>query len=146
MACPFFYPTDRLDQTLWSHPRRLPLGGGFAGICRARGGEEYRPLEFSQLDCCNLGYAAAGGCDRFPGDGAAEAVRFTVMRDADGLVAIQYVVERGYLPHEHGMLEYDRERGAFRNVPENAVLARQVHVYIESYESQKRKRIAVGAL
>lgn len=146
MACPFFYPTDRLDQTLWSHPRRLPLGGGFAGICRARGGEEYRPLEFSQLDCCNLGYAAAGGCDRFPRGGAAEAVRFTVMRDAGGLVAIQYVVERGYLPHQHGTLEYDRERGAFRDVPENAILARQVHVYIESYESQKRKGIAVGAL
>lgn len=133
MACPFFYPTGQLDQTLWSHPRRLPLGGGFAGICRARAGEDFRPLEFSQLDCCNLGYAAASGCSRFPLDGAPEAVRFAVARDQNSLVLIQYVVEKGHLPHEHGTLEFDRDCGRFRAAPDNAVLARQAQVYVELY-------------
>ena len=150
MACPFFYPTDLLDQTLWRHPRRLPLGGGFAGVCRARAEEEYRPLEFAQLDCCNLGYAADAGCGRFPCGESPDAVRFAVARDADGLVVVHYVVEKGHLPAEHGALEFDAERGAFRTAPAHAILARQALVYVESYlrrrptyGAQKRKGIAV---
>jgi hypothetical protein len=123
VACPFFHPTERLDQKLWTHPRRLPLGGP---------GEEFRPREFSMLDCCNLGYARSL-CPRFPADGVADAARFAVGADRGGLVIIQYVVEKDYLPLEHGILEFDRGRGAFRTPPQNAALARQAHVYVESY-------------
>ena len=132
MACPFFYPTGQLNEPYWPHPRRLPLGSGFVGICRAQAREEFRPSEFAMLDCCNLGYAR-GACPRFPADGAADAVRFAVAGDEPGLIVIQYVVEKDYLPHEHGTLEFDRNRGAFRAAPEDPTLARQAQVYLENY-------------
>jgi hypothetical protein len=147
MACPFFYPTERLDQTLWPHPARLPLGAGFAGICRARRGEDYRPNPAALRDWCNLGYGAAG-CGRFPEESAPEAVRFAVRRDADGVVQIQYVVEKGHLPWDSGTLEFEPARGRFRAAPSDALLARQAQVYLDTYLERRygteiRKGIAV---
>jgi hypothetical protein len=147
MACPFFDPTERLDQKLWPHPSRLPLGAGFAGTCRARPGEDYQPSPTALRDWCNLGYGAAG-CGRFPKDGAPEAVRFTVTSDAGGVVRLQYVVEKAYLPWESGTLEFDRSRSAFRAAPQNPLLARQAQVYVDNYlrrryGTESRKGIAV---
>jgi hypothetical protein len=147
MSCPFFYPTERLDQTLWPHPGRLPLGAGFAGICRARPGEDCRPTTATLRDWCNLGYGAAG-CGRFPGQAEPEAVRFAVRRDAAGVVEIQYVVERAHLPCESGTLEFEPAGGRFRTAPGNTLLARQAQVYVDNYLERRygteiRKGIAV---
>jgi hypothetical protein len=34
VACPFFFPTERISIG-WPFPARLPLGAGFAGTCHA---------------------------------------------------------------------------------------------------------------
>jgi hypothetical protein len=149
VACPYFYPTERLEQKLWPHPARLPLGGGFFGVCRARPGEEFRPGEAALRDWCSLGYARTE-CGRFPSGSGPDAVRFAVAGDDGAVVRIQYVVEQGHLPLEHGLLEFDRSRAAYRRPPCEAVLARQAQVYAENYvhrrygsHAQDRKGIAV---
>jgi hypothetical protein len=149
VACPFFYPTEGLGQKLWPHPARLPLGGGFRGICRARADEDFLPGEAVLREGCNLGYARPE-CARFPRDGAPDAVRFAVAGDQEGRIRIQYVVEQEHLPHDHGTLEYDRSARRFLTTPANAILARQAQVYVENYlrrthdaRPKNRKGVAV---
>src|SRR6478736_7085140 len=64
VACPFFYPTERVSLG-WPFPARLPLGAGFTGACRA-GVEEITPSETELREFCNIGYA--GGCCHMPAD------------------------------------------------------------------------------
>jgi hypothetical protein len=74
LACPFFMPTQRADDTGWPHPARLPLGGGWMGLCRAPGHEPCEPSPRDLQELCNLGYATR--CSRLPKERAADAVRF----------------------------------------------------------------------
>jgi hypothetical protein len=132
MACPFFYPTERLKEQPWPHPSRLPLGHGFAGRCRSRPAEEFLPGQERLRDCCNLGYARPQ-CDRFPADSLADAVRFALSADEDGLVTIHYVVEKSHHPFEHGSFRYDAARHAILESSGNPSVRRQAEVYAESY-------------
>lgn len=136
MACPYFYPTERLGPNLWPHPDRLPLGDGFGGFCLADPDVRHRPDDETIRQYCNLGYARRS-CPRFPANGSADAVRFMVSGDADGLVRIQYAVERDHRPHQHGALEYDRRCHGFSAPPEGAVFHRQAEAYVESYLRRK---------
>ncbi len=132
MACPYFYPTERfVGATLWPHPARLPLGDGFAGSCSANPVDGFSPDDGRLKECCNLGYARRR-CDCFPEEGA-DAVRFTIASEQDGIIRVCYVLERDHHPHGNGSLEYDRGQRAFVALPEDRVLARQAEVYVESY-------------
>ena len=113
MACPFFMPTEKLENGAWPHPARLPLGCGWSGHCTAPGHEGAR-LQPEELHSCNLGYADS--CHRMPQDRVWDAVRFAVKasalratNDADVLrgIELQYVCERKHRPVEHGTLEFD---------------------------------------
>src|SRR5882672_8348520 len=100
MACPFFKPLRRLDSGGWAPAPRLPLGDAWGGECTASG--SYEPPEAVQRDVCNCGYALRR-CDHFPGDDAADAVRFSMIAGEgaadDHLI---YILEKDHAPVEHG--------------------------------------------
>lgn len=87
-----------------------------------------------------MGYAR-GRCARYPQADAGDAVRFLVVGDQEGLIRIQYAVERDHHPYAHGALEYSRARGGFAASDVNTVLNRQALAYVESY---LRRRLAAA--
>jgi hypothetical protein len=98
-------PSRRLETAGWVRPPRFPLGDAFGGACHARPSEIIEPPEARQRELCNCGYAR-GRCDRFPGDSAADAVRFSVTGDTPTRLLVVYVIEKDHAPAEHGTLEY----------------------------------------
>jgi hypothetical protein len=129
MACPYFYPLARFENSTWVVPPRLPLGDPYSGECRAAA-DPFQPEEAQVRQVCNLGYGR-GCCDRFPEAAEADAVRFHVSKDRGKLIQIQYVFEKDCWPKEHGILEYVST--AVRSGPENVVLRKQAAAFLESY-------------
>ena len=129
MACPFFAPCRRLENTDWVRPPRYPLGDLFSGTCHA---SAPNLTEGHQEECCNFGYARTR-CDRFPGGSAADAVRFSVTDDTPDRLAVVYVVEKDHAPADHGTLEYDVADASLDGSPISDVLAQQARAFIESY-------------
>jgi hypothetical protein len=138
MACPCFYPVDRIAQTETKSPP-APLGDIFTGVCRARAEGEWLPDPVTARQLCNFGYARAR-CPRFPGDGA-DAVRFSISKDQDGFIGIYWVVEKNHLPWGHGPLEYSREAACFTLAHPDARLARQAQAYVSSYLRRKGEAV-----
>lgn len=129
MACPFFAPSRRLENTGWVRPPRYPLGDLFSGTCHA---DAPNLTEDHHDDCCNFGYAR-GRCNRFPGGTAADAVRFTVTDDASTKVSLVYVVEKDHAPTEFGTLEYAVDEARLDGPVISDVLVQQARAFIESY-------------
>jgi len=75
-------------------------------------------------------------CPRFPGDGA-DAVRFSISKDQDGVIGIYWVVEKDHLPFAHGPLEYSREAARFIPSHTDPRVAQQAQAYISSYLRRK---------
>jgi hypothetical protein len=121
MACPYFYPEARFENNPWSVPPRLPLGDAFSGLCRAPGNVA-QPDEERMRAVCNIGYGRHG-CEQFPSESAADAIRFHVAKDAGEVIHIQYVFEKDCWPGEHG--------DAASLTSETA--RRQADVFLESY-------------
>jgi hypothetical protein len=119
MACPFFRPLRPIE---WSSGR-APLGAMFEGECERRGTAAAR--------FCNFGYAR-GSCAEFPDNSAADAVRFSVTGNADGIVKIVWILEKDHAPVEHGFLEFMESTSAFVAEPEG-VLGVQARVFVENY-------------
>src|SRR5215467_14573943 len=127
VACPFFFPTERAFTIAWSFPRRLPLGAGFCGKCRARA-EEYVPDDPTLRDFCNLGYA--GGCTRIPAERRADSVRFAITQQAGDRIILSYVYDRDHAPVEHGCLEYDCKARRWITTLDDACVQRQAECYL----------------
>lgn len=130
MACPYFYPVKRQG----ARNGIVPLGDSWTGECRASA--PVTPDAALLSGPCNFGYAR-GKCPHFPDDGGPDAVRFCVARHQDGLVRLRYVLEKAWLPYEHGNLEYSIEGGAFFDPRPRELLARQARAYVESYLRRK---------
>ena len=133
MACPCFYPVERIPQTGRSTP--APLGDLWSGICRARPESEWSPDAATAEQFCNFGYAQ-GKCPRFAGD-RGDAVRFAVSQDYGEGIRIYWVVEKDHLPFAHGLLEYSRADAGFQTAQVDALVARQAQAYIGSYLRRK---------
>ena len=137
MPCPFFLPLRRVDESgRWEHAPRWPLIDLYFGVCRAPSknvpGEVIEADESIQRDLCNCGYAR-GRCDRFPDDATADAVRFSVVSEAEGVLRIIWVVEREHVPVEHRELEYSVASGAFVEPPSSDIVLAQARAFVESY-------------
>jgi hypothetical protein len=132
VACPFFAPSRRLEIAGWVRPPRLPLGDPFGGACHAQPAEIVEPPEARQRELCNCGYAR-GRCDRFPGDGAADAVRFSVTDDTPTRLLVVYVVEKDHAPAEFGTLEYAVDDASLNGPAISDVLVQQARAFLESY-------------
>jgi hypothetical protein len=136
MACPCFYPVERIRQTGNNAPPG-PLGDVWAGICRARPEGEWLPDAATTQQLCNFGYAREK-CPRFPGDGA-DAVRFSISKDQDGVIGIYWVVEKDHLPFAHGPLEYSHAAAGFILPHADARVGQQAQAYISSYLRRKEE-------
>jgi hypothetical protein len=82
-------------------------------------------------EVCNLGLGRHG-CEQFPQDSVADAVRFHVARDSGELINIQYVFEKDCWPAEHGDFDFHAERGFSPSLADET-LRRQAQAYLESY-------------
>jgi hypothetical protein len=131
VACPFFVPTRKLDDAGWLHPSRLPLGGGWQGLCSAPGHEGAEPSDQDLHQYCNLGYAAE--CTWLPEDRACDAVRFSVAHDRGTRLLLWFVCETGHRPAQHGMLEFDVPLERWITPHPEARIQKMAECYLESY-------------
>jgi hypothetical protein len=136
VACPFFFPTEKVSIG-WAFPSRLPLGAGFTGTCRA-GAEEVSPSETELRDFCNMGYA--GGCSRIPAQRCADGVRFAVARDEESRIVLHYVSERLHEPVEYGRLEYDCVNGTWLAPMREPCLQRQAECFVAVYLERRPRK------
>lgn len=135
MPCPYFIPTERFVDAGWAHPKRLPLGAGFRGLCGAPGHDGAVPSDEELKQGCNLGYARS--CSRLPKERVSDAVRFSVLRDRDGQVSICYIAELNYLPQEQGTLHYAVEQKSWSDSSAGANVKTLAQAFLESYLSRR---------
>ncbi len=132
MCCPYFIPGERHDADLWPWRQRLPLGDGFRGLCSAPGHLGEQPGD-EALKQCNLGYAC---CGWLPSERIADAVRFSVPRDAQTNLRILYVMELNHTPGESGALEFSRATATWLNPHRDERLGRQAECFLAAYLSR----------
>ena len=134
LACPFFMPVRKLDGG-WLHPSRLPLGGGWDGLCCAPGHEGVQPSDEELHEFCNMGYAAK--CSRLPHQRDCDAVRFSVARDQGSRLSVRFVCEISHRPAIHGTVEYDIEHETWSSShPDPTVhpnMQKMLECYVQSY-------------
>jgi hypothetical protein len=126
----------------WSFPQRLPLGGGWSGTCTAAGHEGARPSEDELKSGCNLGYAKT--CRRLPAERQADAVRFALGEERDGILRVLFAFEREYLPAGHGDLLYDAERESWLQQHEDARLQRMAECYVQAHRARRGNGAGTG--
>ena len=131
MACPYFIPTDKLENGAWPHPWRLPLGGGWRGLCTAATSQQLAPSNDELRDFCNLGYAAR--CSRLPHPRRFDAVRFSVARDRNDRIQVCCVLETAHRPGAHRMLEYDSAVGRWTAAHPDPRIQAMAGCYLQSY-------------
>jgi hypothetical protein len=132
MACPYFEPVAKLEDGAWSVPPRLPLGGSYSGVCHAPCPETRNSDAEISRELCNTGYAR-GRCRCFPFDAPADAIRFSVLGEADGVLSVQYILEKEYFPLEYGVLEYAAASGGFRESIAGGPMLRQALLFVENH-------------
>jgi hypothetical protein len=137
VACPYFYPTEKIGTIAWPFPARLPLGAGFTGTCRA-GVEAATPTEDELRDFCNIGYAC--GCPRMPRSCFSDGARFAVARDEGLRIILHYASERQHEPVEYGRLEYDCATQTWAVPLRDACLQRQAEVYLAVYLERRPRK------
>ena len=135
MACPYFYPVERLPQATGKRTPPMPLGDAWSGACRAQPETEWSPDPLTAQQFCNFGYAR-GKCARIPVAGP-DAVRFSITHDRDGLIRIYWVMEKDHMPYAHGPSEYSRADRSFRDLPADPCAARQAQAYLSDYLRRK---------
>lgn len=138
MACPFFFPEQKLDDGRWLHPGRLPLGAGWSGRCLAPRYEGQLPSDEELHQFCNLGYAS--GCRRFPKERSSDAVRFSVARDCGDRVVLFCVFELAHRPAGHSNLEYDCASGQWLFPHPVARIEQMAKCYLDSYMLKRSSR------
>lgn len=130
MACPFFFPTSKLNGG-WLHPSRLPLGAGWLGQCCAPGHEGAEPTTEEVREFCNLGYAV--NCPRLPKDRNADAVRFSILRDAGTQILVRFVCEFGHRPANDGHLEYEAGQQRWLGPHPDPRIQKMAECYLQAY-------------
>jgi hypothetical protein len=143
MACPYFLPANSLSWANWQGKLRPPLGEFYGGECTACGDTAFSPAA-SLLESCNLGYAA-GTCAHFPKTGGPDVVRFAVSGDESGVIRISYSYEQAHLPCRHGVLEYLRTGGRWKDQGAASLLQRQAEAFLDSYLRWKESQPATSA-
>jgi hypothetical protein len=95
------------------------------------------------LALCNLGYAR-GTCARFPSSTPADAARFAIARDGGHFLVIQFALERGHRPLDHGEIQYRLAEDVFHPPLPDTPFAAQLRAYAASF--LRRKRDAAGSM
>jgi hypothetical protein len=142
MACPFFMPDERFTSD-WPFPQRLPLGAGWTGICTAPGHDGVRPSDAELHSGCNLGYARS--CTRLPADRHADAVRFALAEEGDGILRVLFACEREYLPAGYGELLYDTVSGSWLQAHDDPRIQRMAECYVQAQKERRGRCVASGS-
>ena len=129
MACPFFMPEQRFESD-WPFPQRLPLGAGWTGTCTAPGHQGAQPTDEELRSGCNLGYAKT--CSRLPAERHADAVRFALGEERDGVLRVLFVCERNYLPADHGELLYATASALWLQPHDDPRVQRMAECYVQA--------------
>lgn len=156
MACPFFMPVEKLEDGVWPHPGRLPLGCGWSGHCTAPGHEGEVPPREALEQFCNLGYAES--CGRLPRERVWDAVRFAVCverqaeREGKGIeivpnrmIQVEYVCELQHRPKDHGKLEFDGQAMEWVRRHSDIRVQKMAECFLETYLSKRRLQVLTGA-
>jgi hypothetical protein len=138
VACPYFMPEERFDST-WPFPQRLPLGAGWSGQCTAPGHEGARPTAEELTTGCNLGYAKT--CGRLPAERHADAVRFALGEERDGILRVLFLCERAHAPASYGELLYDRARLVWVKPHEQACVQRMAECYVQAQLERRNSKL-----
>jgi len=136
VACPFFMPKERFTAD-WPFPHRLPLAAGWAGECTAPGHEGVRPSDQELRSGCNLGYAKT--CWRLPAERHADAVRFALGQENDGILRVLFACEREHLPASHGELLYDTSGESWLQAHEDSRVQRMAECYLQVQRERRLK-------
>jgi hypothetical protein len=129
MACPLFLPASRL----------APLDDLYGGECAAEAGALI-PVDMLR-QCCNAGYAR-DSCRR-AAQSDADAFRFLIKANRDGVVDIAWSSERNHHPVAVGTLAVDYRTGVAAAVcagEETGPLERQARAYAAEYLMQNSGR------
>jgi hypothetical protein len=128
VACPFFFPLGQSEASEnWLHAPRVPLGDLHQGECRAQASA------LTSTEHCNSGYAR-GHCGFFPAETEADAFRFHVIADRGDHIEVQYIVEKGCWPVEHGVLKIGADEAGAGDV-----LGQQAVSFAASYRRRQAK-------
>jgi hypothetical protein len=135
-------PIAKLENGPWLHAHRLPLGCGWTGRCAAPEHEGEIPSPEELRDFCNLGYAEA--CTRLPLDRPWDSIRFSARPVNDGgksrRLRLRYICERGHLPAEHGVLEFDASNATWRTPHADARVQRLAECYVTTYMEKSTQK------
>ena len=140
MACPYFYPVERIDDGAWIQPPRLPLGGPYSGLCRAIDGGPFQPGESALRECCNTGYAR-GRCARFPAQAVIDALRFSIEAETDDVVEIVFVREREWSPAGYGRAQWSAGKVKCDEALD-PLIERQMEIFVANYLTRKSRSTA----
>ena len=72
-----------------------------------------------------------------PAERHADAVRFILGEECDGLLPVRYVCEREYLPAGHGELRYDTVRCEWRDVHTDPRIQRMAECYLAAQRARR---------
>jgi hypothetical protein len=143
VACPFFMPDQRFDSD-WLFPHRLPLGAGWAGTCTAPGHEGARPGAEELKSSCNLGYAKT--CFRLPSERHADAVRFALGEEREGILRVLFACERDHQPAGHGELLYQIAGASWPQRHGDARVQRMAECYVAAQRSRRGSRFSADTI
>jgi hypothetical protein len=118
MACPLFLPASPL----------APLSDLYGGECAAEA-SALIPVDVLR-ECCNAGYAR-DSCQR-AAQSEADALRFLIKANRDGVVEVAWSSERNHHPVAVGTLAVDCKTGTTPTEP----LERQAHAYAAAFLRQ----------
>jgi hypothetical protein len=108
----------------------MPLGDLFGGECAAENGALI-PVDVLRR-CCNAGYAR-GFCPR-AAQAEADAFRFFIKANRDGVIDVAWSSERNHHPVAVGSLSVNPAADAANSEP----LERQARAYVANYLRQIR--------
>ena len=77
-----------------------------------------------------MGYAKA--CSRLPADRSADAVRFAMGEERDGILHVLFVCELAYLPAGHGELLYEKASKQWLQRHDNGCVQRMAECYVQA--------------
>jgi hypothetical protein len=96
-----------------------------------------RPSEEELKSGCNLGYAKT--CCRLPAERHADAVRFALGEEHDGILRVRFSCEREYLPVSHGELLYDAASASWLQLHDDTRVQRMAECYVQAQRERRDK-------
>jgi hypothetical protein len=93
---------------------------------------------------CNLGYAKT--CSRLPAERSADAVRFSLGEERDGVLRVLFVCEREYLPAGHGELLYQTAKGSWLRGHADQRVQRMAECYVQAQRTRRADLISADEI